>query len=149
MRASTQFSPFKLSLQLPEKYILKNGIPLQMNFNSNLQLLGFTIKIKAGSIYQNKKYVAASLVQLLQEGTLHRSAVEIAEQIDYFGAHTEFINGKDFSILMFYVSQRHFQALLPLIFEILTAPAFEESELQRHKETSIQQLAYNLERISY
>lgn len=148
-KESTEFPNFKLLLQQPENYILKNGISLKLLPNPNLELLGFTIRLKAGSLYQLKKLAASSLVQILSEGTHYRSAVEVAQQIDYFGAHTEFVNGKDFVSLTFYVARRNFQALLPLIFEILTEPLCAESELMRYKETITQQLAYNQEKISY
>ena len=132
-----------------EQTTLNRHLILKSLWNPNLDLLGFTVKIKAGSLYQKKNLAAAATIQLLPEGTHRYNSAQIAEQIDFYGGHTEISAEKDFVSLTIYVAKINFQAILPLIFEILTEPSFAEEETARFKEKKKKQLGLNLEKISY
>jgi predicted Zn-dependent peptidase len=88
-------------------------------------------------------------VRMLNEGTRHRTAAQLSETFDQYGAFTEFSPGNDRSSLTVYCLARHLPALLPVVREILRESVFPENELETLKSIARQTLTVNLEKTAY
>lgn len=138
-----------INIQNPENYILENGVPFYV-INAGAQpVLRLEIIIKAGSWYEIKPGLAYFTSKMLIEGTLSKSANEIAYFFDKYGAHIEISPGFDFIIINLYTLSKHLSVLLPVLQEIITEPAFPGSELEIIKKIKIQNTQVNNEKTNY
>ncbi len=134
------------NLQLPpfREYQLDNGIPVYLVEMGTQEVLKIEIIYNAGRPYEQKQLVARATSRLLKEGTASFNSAAIAEQVDFYGASLSLPVNLDFSSIVLYTLTRHFAALLPLLQEMLTRPAFPEEELQTFVDNSIQSLQVEL-----
>lgn len=113
-----------LSIDEPQQFILKNGIPVFVFNNPTQQAIRFDLIFDAGSAYQNKALVASSTIKMLQEGTSKLSAGQIAHKIDYYGAYLDLQASKDTAWMSLYGLRKHMARLFPLLKSMLTEASF-------------------------
>jgi predicted Zn-dependent peptidase len=87
--------------------------------------------------------------KMLTEGTRNHSASEIAFFFDQLGSHVEVTCGFDRITLTVHLLARHLQTILPMVKEIISQPAFSESELENLRQRKQQQLLVDLKKNSY
>lgn len=116
-----------------QKYSLDNGIPLYVINNGDQDIIKIDIIFHAGNWYQEIPLVAFAVNNQMPEGTLLHKASEIAELFDFYGAYTNFNVEKDNAGVGILFLKKYLHKVLPLFFEVLTQPAFKESELQIFK----------------
>ncbi|HSI91759.1 MAG TPA: pitrilysin family protein, partial [Adhaeribacter sp.] len=109
--------------------------------NSTQAVLRFEMVFPAGKWYESKKGVSYFTSKLLMEGTRNRSAKQVADLLDFYGASLECNQGFDWSTITLYCLSKHFPLILPLIQEILTEPALPERELDLLKIRTSQNLS--------
>ena len=80
-------SPLK-ALRLPDFEVvhLNNGIPLYLLPYGKAEVLQLQWIFKAGSNFLAQPGLASFTLRNLQEGTQNRSAIEIAQELDQYGA---------------------------------------------------------------
>ena len=139
------------SFQLPRTLntTLPNGVKVIHLNNIQQEIAKIELVFEAGKWFEPKSEVSHFTVQMLDKGTLSRSSREIAEIFDQYGAHIELNSNYDFATVSLYTLSKHIHLLIPVLFEMLTAPAFNESELNQLKEHSIQALRVKNEKTSY
>ncbi len=71
----------------PERFILDNGIPVYAIQAGSEDILKLDLVFNAGSFYQTQPLLASLTNKCLQEGTKSYSSKEIAEKVDFYGAH--------------------------------------------------------------
>lgn len=129
-----------LHLPKPQLYHLSNGIPVY-DINMGPQpLVKVDIIFRAGRPFEKKKLVAQSTFSLLNEGSQHYSASEIAATFDYYGASLNKSGTLDFVNLTIYSLRRHLSRLLPIVTDMLLAPLFDERELEVYKKRKMSQV---------
>ncbi|MFW6096292.1 MAG: insulinase family protein, partial [Bacteroidota bacterium] len=69
-----------------EKSKLANGIPIYIINSGTEDIIKIDLQFKAGDWFQNKQLTAETTSEMLTEGTQSLSSVEIANQLDYYGA---------------------------------------------------------------
>src|SRR3546814_9594522 len=82
---------------------------------------------------------------MLLEGTTSRTAVDIAETIDFYGAFLNAESGADHSVVTLHSLSRHLVHTLPVVKDVLSASIFPEKELEIYQRNSRQRLQVNLE----
>lgn len=112
---------------------LHNGIPVYVLDCSDQDIIKIDFMFPAGNWYQSEPLVAFAANNLLLEGTKHKSALEIANILDYYGVMTSCSVDKDNALFSVMALRKHLEKILPLIFEILTEPSFTETELEIFK----------------
>ena len=101
-------------------------------FNDHsLEICKIDITFDAGALYQPKFLVAGITNQLFPIASLHHSAQQIAEFIDYRGIIVEPNTDTYTACLSVYSLRRYMAELLPLLCEILASPAFPEEDFLR------------------
>ena len=86
---------------------------------------------------------------MLEKGTSNKSAQDIADTLDLYGASLEVSPGFDFVSVSLYALKSKLADVFPLFLEILTDPVFPESEWILAKDIFLQNLKISLEKTSY
>ena len=135
-----------LALPKPNIYTLDNGIKVYETNMGTQPILKLEIIFNAGRWYENKHLVSRATASQLKEGTKNHSAAQIAETIDFYGGNINFPVNLDTSNLVLFCLTKHFEKLLPLVDELLTQPAFLESELEQFIKHNTQRLKVDLDK---
>ena len=86
---------------------------------------------------------------LLKEGTSSKSGETIAEILDFYGSSLILNSERDRATVGFYCLEKHLDALLPLLEEILKSPTFPEEEVEMHASRQKQEFEVNLQKVGY
>lgn len=135
----------KFDVKIPnlEIYNSKNGNRLFYLKDESMAILRLDIKFFAGMWYQKKAFQAGMTAKLLTEGTLSKTSSELSKLFDlkgvYYGATLE----ADNSGLSFYIQNKFFEEIFPLVKEIIYEASFPEKEFEivRKNELTNLQLA--------
>lgn len=128
---------------------LENGLPLYW-FNGGVQdVVEINWVFPAGLWYESKPAVAHAVTGLLKNGTSTKTAHQINEALEFYGASLRINPGNDFATISLHTLTKHLPNLLPIIFELITDAVFPEEELQLHKQNSIQKLLVSLRKCDF
>jgi zinc protease len=133
----------------PEKYFLSNGIPVYQFNDQNLEVVKVEFIFDAGTWFQPIPFVAFATNLMLREGTAKHSARQIAEILDFYGAHLETSTEKDKATVTLFTLQKHLVSLLPMVEEIIKQSIFPEREFNVITLKQKQSLLVNLEKVKY
>jgi len=133
---------------LNTKY-LGNGLPLYW-LNAGVQdVIEIDWIFPAGLWYEQKPAVANATAGLLKNGTSKRTAHEIHEALEFYGASLKTSANNDFATVTLYTLTKHLPALLPVVHEIITDAIFPEEEVAIHKQNAIQRLLVSLRQCEF
>lgn len=133
-----------IRLPQPEVRHLDSGIPVYVTNLGTQEVIRLEVVFFAGRAFEAKPLVARAASSLLREGTRNYTAAEIAETIDFFGGTLSLPFNLDTSSLVLYSLNKHFADTLPVIREMLTAPAFTERDLEAYIRRSQRRLSVDL-----
>ncbi|MFC6995980.1 M16 family metallopeptidase [Rufibacter roseus] len=133
----------------PEVVSISSGVKVHILEDNIQPIARVEFVFRAGKWYQPKAGVASLTAKMLKEGTLQKSAKQIADSIDFYGASLEISHGFDRSTLTLYCLSKHLEPLLPLALELIEQPAFPEEEFELMKQRVIQTLAVDKQKNSY
>ncbi len=140
---------FNLSLKPYEKFILTNGVPVYYINDGAEEVVVIELVFSAGNTFENKNLVAAATNHLLRNGTSEKSALEINEHFEYFGAHLNRSCNNETSTVTLHCLSKHLKEVLPVIRGIITDSVFPQQELEIFQQNSIQRLAVNLQKCDF
>ena len=98
--------------------------------------------------FEKSAGVSHFVLKMLTEGTKKFNSKEIKDHFAFFGSYIETHHGVDRSSIVIHSLGKYLKELLPLIFEILMEPIFDENELETAKNNTIQNLKLNAEKTS-
>jgi zinc protease len=127
----------------PQRILLSNNIPLYVTNSGSQPLTRIEIVYNAGSICQHKKTLANTVANLLREGTAKRTAHDIANMLDFYGAFLETECNRDTATIALFCLNKHLANVLPLVNEIINEATFPSKELSIYQNTQQQRLAVN------
>lgn len=140
---------FDLTLPGCEQFTLDNGVPV-ICVNAGVEdVLQIEWVFEAGNAFENANMVAGATNHLLKNGTNTRSAFDINEQTDFYGA---FLNRSCFtetSMVSLHTLSKHLDKLLPVVTDILTDSIFPQEELDIFVQNSRQRLSVNLRKCDF
>lgn len=141
-------------IQLPAvaQHTLDNGIPLHLIAVKQQPVLRLECVFDAGTWYEqatDRPGSAFFAVKMLAEGTTSRSAAQISEYFDRYGAFVELNSGPDRASIVVYCLTRFLPSVLPLLRELLTEPSFPTKELDELRNITLQNLRVNYEKNAY
>jgi predicted Zn-dependent peptidase len=93
--------------------------------------------------------VAATTSYLLKNGTSKKTAFEINEHFEYYGAYLNRASYNETSALSLHCLNKHTAQLLPVVNELITDSIFPEDELQLYKQNNKQRLAVSLKKSEF
>lgn len=128
---------------------LDNGLPLYW-LNAGVQdVAEIDWVFPAGIWYEQKQSVAQAVGALIKNGTSKRSAHQIHESLEFYGANLKVSAGNDFSTITLYTLTKHLPQLLPIVYEIITDAVFPQEEIEIHKRNAIDRLLVSLRQCDF
>lgn len=146
----TQAPPIKdavdFDLQLPpcDKYTLDNGVQVYAVSAGAQEVTLVELVFFAGNWHEDKNIVAGTANFLLKNGTSAKSALEINEHFDYYGAYLNRNCYNETANITLHCLNKHLQTVLPVVGELLTDAVFPEEELAIYKQNQKQRLKVSL-----
>lgn len=133
----------------PKVQHLDNGIPVFSIDAGEQEVLKVELVFDAGSSTSQKMLVGSSTMKLITEGTTKRSAQELAEAVDFFGAYLRTEIGHDDSALVLYTLSKHLKNTIGTLAEVYSDANFPERELSTFLLKNKQELLVNEQKVSY
>ena len=135
---------FHLTLKPYQKYILKNGVDVYAIDAGAEEVMMVECVYFAGDWYEEKNLVAAATNFMLKNGTAGKTAFQINEHFEYYGAYLNRACQNETSTITLHTLTKHIGELLPVVREMLTESIFPEEELGVYKKIMQQRLSVNL-----
>lgn len=140
---------YKLQLKPYDHYTLDNGIPVYA-INAGAQgVLQVEMVFYAGTFYEQQKGIAAATNFMLKNGTNKRTAFQLNEDFEYYGAYCTRACYNETAVLSLHTLTRHIEKLLPVMQDMLTDATFPEEELEIYKQNTKQWLKVNLQKCEF
>lgn len=140
---------FNLTLKPCQTFSLSNGAPVYYINDGAEEVAMIEIVFNAGNSYENKNMVAATTNYLIKNGTGKKTALEINEHFEYYGAYLNRSCQNETSTITLHCLSKHLKEILPVIKEIITDSVFPELELEIFKQNSIQRLSVNMQKCDF
>ena len=132
------------SLKLPplETRTLSNGLQVRVMGVHKVPTVHLQLAVRTGITADpaGKLGVASLTADLLDEGAGSRSALEIADAIDFLGAELSTSGGVDATFIDLHVPVARLADALPVMVDVVARPTFPESELNRLREERLASL---------
>jgi len=112
---------------------LPNDLVWLFSRQTGLPLVTLELIIKAGTLQEpkGKEGLANLTASLLLSGTKSRTATQIAQELDFRGAHLQAEGGEDFASVRLTVLKKDLAPGLELFQDVLLHPSFARPEVQR------------------
>jgi predicted Zn-dependent peptidase len=138
----------QIALTPPKKQVLDNGLEVYFGEAGPVEMVKLEFVFPAGQKWALRPLVAKATATLLKNGTTHRSAKEIAEEVDNVGAFLETACTKDKATISVYTLSKHLESVLEVVMDMILNATFPEEELATYCENGKQKLLINLEKVS-
>jgi len=135
---------FDIQLKPYTFFSLSNGAPVYYINDGAEEVLMIEFVFKAGNSYESKNGVATSTNYLIKNGTSTKTAFEITDFFEYYGAYLNLSCYNETASITLHCLSKHLKELLPVIREIITDAVFSQNELDIFQQNSIQRLSVNL-----
>jgi predicted Zn-dependent peptidase len=112
-----------------------NGLVLACVEQRNLPIVDVEVVVRVGAAFDQPQHAgrAVMVAEMLDEGTHSRDMLQIAEEIDYLGAHLTISAGWDSTIIGLHVLSDRLHEALDVMVDVLMNPAFPANEYERKK----------------
>ncbi len=140
---------YKLELKPCDHYSLDNGIPVY-SINAGAQdVLQVEMVFYAGNFFEQQKGIAAATNFLLKNGTKNRTAFQINEDFEYYGAYCNRACYNETAVITLHTLSKHLDKLFPVIQDMIMNSIFPEQELDIYLQNSRQRLKVNLQKAEF
>src|SRR6476620_7823210 len=135
---------FDLTLKPCERFSLDNGTEVYAVDAGAEEVMMIELVFYAGNSFDVQNGVAAATNYLLKNGTTTKTAFQINEHFEYYGAYLSRSCHNETASIVLHCLSKHLNVLLPVVKELISEAAFPEEELEIFKQNSKQRLAVNL-----
>ena len=140
---------FELQLKLYEKFVLDNGIEVYAIDAGAQDVLQMEMVFYAGNSFEKSNAVAATTSYMLKNGTSSKSAFELNEHFEYYGAYCNRTCQNETASISLHTLSKHLPVLLPVMKEMITDSIFPEEELSIYIQNSKQKLSVSLKKCDF
>ena len=121
---------------------LPNGLKVLLSRRSSVPLLNLNLLVDAGYAADQHAIpgVASLAMDMLDEGTSTRSALEISEEMDHLGARLRTDSDLDLSSVSLSVLKSNLDSALEIYADVILNPAFTEQEFKRLQRQRLAQI---------
>ncbi|MGG9963848.1 M16 family metallopeptidase [Ferruginibacter sp. SUN106] len=140
---------FELQLKPYTFFELDNGVPVYTIDAGTQEVFQLELVFYAGNSFELQKAVAGATNFLLKNGTSTKTAFEINEAFEYYGAHCARACYNETAVINLSSLSKHLDKLLPVIKEMITDSVFLEEELATYKQNSKQRLSVSLKKSEF
>jgi predicted Zn-dependent peptidase len=130
-----------------ERLQMRNGLSVLLIRKDELPEVSTRIVLPYGSAEDQRDRAGAALLtaRALTEGTRQRSALEVAERLDYLGASFGLEVEHDATVLSLHFLSRVFDSALDFLAEVVAEPAFLPNEVERLRDERLDEIARGLD----
>lgn len=140
---------YKIDLKKPDQFKLDNGVEVYNVQAGTEEVVQIEWVFKAGNWFEEKKLIASAANFLIKNGTSNKSAFEINEFIDFYGAYLNRICYNETAVVSLHCLTKQLEHILPLVQEIFLDATMPEDELLIYKQNMKQRLAVNLKKCDF
>ena len=140
---------FNLQLKPYQKFTLDNGVPVYAIDAGAQEVVQIELVFYAGNWFERQKSVAAAANYLLKNGTSQKSAFEISEVFEYYGAYCNRSCFNETAVVSLSSLSKQLPSILPVVREMITDSVFTEEELDIYKQNSKQRIKVNLQKCDF
>ncbi|MBK9730943.1 MAG: insulinase family protein [Chitinophagaceae bacterium] len=139
------------SIMLPpiNRFQLSNGIPVVSINAGSQEVTKVELIFDAGRWQEPRRAVAATTSKLLMEGTADKTAQQVAEAIEFYGASITADATIDYGQVSLFSLNKHLDRLFPLLQEVIYGATFPDKELTTYIQNSKQRLLVNLQKVDF
>src|SRR5690606_16903133 len=143
--------PVEFELRLPEcrSFSLSNGVQVYALDMGSEDVLMLNWVFYAGNHFEKQNTIAPAVNYLLKNGTSTRTAYQIEESVDFYGAYLNRACYNETAELVLHTLSRHVGELLPVVADILTDAVFPEEEIKIYAQNAIQKLKIGLQKSDF
>ncbi len=139
----------RIDLFEPKQITLDNGIPVYLIDTGTQELIKIDFIFNAGKWYEEQLLLADFTNNMLKEGTKNYTSQEIAEKIDYYGAHLDTSTGSDIASVSLYTLNKYLENVICVVEDVIKNPVFPEKELTTFIQNKKQEFLINNEKVRY
>jgi len=127
------------ALTKAKEFTLQNGMKIIFMEIHNLPIIKVNVGLRGGTFWEKGESVgsAAITMQLMDQGTKTRSALQIAKSLDFVGASLSASAGKDFSTITLSTLSKDIDLGLDILSDVMLHPSFPQKEVERLKKETI------------
>jgi zinc protease len=140
---------FNLQLKPCGYFTLDNGVPVYTVDAGTQEVLQMEMVFYAGNWFEQQKMVAGTTNYLLKNGTATKTAFEINEEFEYYGAYCKRACLNETAVIHLSSLNKHLDKLLPVIKDMITNSVFSEEELNIYKQNTKQRLSVQLKKSDF
>ncbi|MFI5172441.1 MAG: M16 family metallopeptidase [Chitinophagales bacterium] len=128
---------------------LFNGTDLYYVDGVEEDLIRVELKFHAGRWYEPQKVVSRAVCNLMKKGTSSKTNKQIADIIEFYGAHFEIHHAHDDTAVSIFCLGKYLKEILPVAEEILTDASFTDDELEHFVKKQKQKLQINAQNTDF
>lgn len=140
---------FELNLPPCRKHVLANGVEVFAIDLGNVEATMVSWIFDAGNSWEEKKGVSAAANSLLRNGTSGRSAFDINEHFEYYGAYLNRASHNETAEITLHCLNKHVGELLPVVAELISDSVYPSEEVDIYRRNSQQRLQVSLKKSDF
>lgn len=140
---------YQLQLKPYLHFTLANGVNVYAIDAGAEDVIQLELVFRAGNWFEQQNLIATTVNQLLKNGTLQKTAFEINDHFDYYGAFLNRNCYNETANIVLHSLTKHLGSLLPLIRELVTESNFPQQELDIYRQNMKQRLEVNLKKCDF
>ena len=140
---------FNLRLKQADKLILRNGVEVYAVNAGAEEVMSLEWVFYAGNWQEEQNLIAASTNFLLRNGTSDKSAFQLNEHFEYYGAYLNRACHNETASITLHCLTKHIQELLPVVKELITESVMPQDELDIYKQNMKQRLKVSLKKSDF
>lgn len=125
-----------------------NEIEVRFLHSAESEIIQIFFFFKAGLIHQHKKLLANAFASLVTNGTLHHSAKELAEMLEYYGVFYSVSSSAVYTKFQFTFLKKKLKSIIPIIQEIIQFANFPQEEIDIYIQNQIEQYHTQIKNVS-
>jgi predicted Zn-dependent peptidase len=137
----------KIDFIEPVHQLLPGGTSFFTLYGGTQEVVKLDFSFKAGSWFENSKLDSMMAASMISEGTSGKTAREIADRIDFYGAQLNSIPYYDNNYISLLSLKKHLPHLLPLLAEIIQDASFPENEFEIVRQKRKQRALVDAEKV--
>ena len=137
----------KIDFIEPEHQLLPGGTSFFTLYGGTQEVVKLDFSFKAGTWFESSRLESMMAASMIAEGTSSKTAREIADRIDFYGAQLSSIPYYDNNYISLLSLKKHLPHLLPLLAEIIQDASFPENEFEITRQKRKQRALVDAEKV--
>lgn len=141
--------PKELEVIAERKSVSPKGVNIYSIPCAEYDVVRVSFVFHAGVKFQQRPFVATSVLSMLAEGSPRRTAQEIAEMLDFYGIYYDTSIDRDYAIVTVCSVAKFAEKALEILSDFLLDPLFPEDELVTHRQKRKQEIAMQRAKVDF